>query len=59
MRILKNRSSEHAYQTTYIHTYLMKMGLSALATRGLALAWNFNLLPSRCENYQHVTCITY
>ena len=51
MRIVKNRSS--------VHTYLMNMGLSALATRGLALAWNFNLLPSRCENYQHVTCITY
>ena len=42
-----------------IHTYLMNMGLIALATAGLALAWNFNLLPSCCENYQQVTGNTY
>ena len=38
----------------------MNMGLCALATtRGLAFAWNFNLLPSCCENYQQVTGNTY
>ena len=42
-----------------MHTYLMNMGLIALATAGLALAWNFNLLPSRCENCQQVAFITF
>ena len=37
----------------------MNIGLCALATRGVALGWNFNLLPSCCENYQQVTGNTY